>query len=251
MSVEKSLAIVLRVVDFSETSYIVRLYTREFGKISALAKGAKRPKNSFDAGLDLLSICRIVFLHKSSDSLDLLTEAKQERRFRSANLDLSRLYSGYYVTELVSDFTDEGESQPAIFDLIRDTIVAIDEGCELRSILLRFEMSLLRLIGHIPSLTQCVGCGQPIESKRRILFALSAGGVICSRCRSGQQNIASVSLPVIDTLRNFEKHATDSTEVDLISNRIHGELRAVMNQFLAHQLGHKPRTLAFLNGVIR
>src|SRR5688500_238043 len=103
VSSEKSMAIVLRVVEFSETSIIVTLFTDSFGKLSALAKGARRPKSPFEAALDLLAVCRIVFIHKSTDALDLLTEAKLERRFRSATRDLSRLYAGFYVAELLTD----------------------------------------------------------------------------------------------------------------------------------------------------
>ena len=87
MPSEKTLAIVLRVIDFSESSCVVHLFTRDFGKIGGLAKGARRPKSPFEAALDLLAVCRIVFLHKSSESLDLLTEAKLERRFRAATRD--------------------------------------------------------------------------------------------------------------------------------------------------------------------
>ena len=75
MSLEKATAIVMRTIDWSETSSIVTLFTREFGKISGLAKGARRPKGPFESALDLLALCRIVFLRKSSDALDLLTEA--------------------------------------------------------------------------------------------------------------------------------------------------------------------------------
>ncbi len=82
MSSEKATALVLKVVEFSETSSVVTLFTREFGKIHALAKGARRPKGPFESALDLLALCRIVFLRKSSGALDLLTEAKLERRFR-------------------------------------------------------------------------------------------------------------------------------------------------------------------------
>ena len=75
MSSEKASALVLRVTDFSETSLVVSLFTREFGKIGAMAKGARRLKNPFESALDVLAHCRIVFLHKSSEALDLVTEA--------------------------------------------------------------------------------------------------------------------------------------------------------------------------------
>ena len=96
MSSEKTLAIVIRVVEFSETSCVVTLFTRDFGKIGALAKGARRLKSPFESALDLLAVCRIVFLHKSSDALDLLTEAKLERRFRLANRNKSVSARGKY-----------------------------------------------------------------------------------------------------------------------------------------------------------
>src|SRR5262245_4333854 len=92
MASEKSSAIVLRTVEFSETSLVVTLFTRDFGKVTALAKGARRPKGPFESALDLLAVVRIVFLRKSSDVLDLLTEAKLDRRFRAAGRDLNRLY---------------------------------------------------------------------------------------------------------------------------------------------------------------
>src|SRR5512143_2186053 len=97
MSSEKATAIVLRTVEFSETSLILTLFTREFGKVRGLAKGARRLKSAFESALDLLALCRIVFLRKSSDALDLLTEAKLLRRFRPAGRDLLSLYAGYYV----------------------------------------------------------------------------------------------------------------------------------------------------------
>ena len=88
MNSEQATALVLRVVEFSETSSVVTLFTREFGKIHGLAKGARRPKGPFESALDLLGLCRIVFLRKSSGALDLLTEAKLLKRFRPRGREL-------------------------------------------------------------------------------------------------------------------------------------------------------------------
>src|SRR5215467_3258020 len=138
MSSEKTLALVLRVVEFSETSSVVTIFTRDFGKISALAKGARRPKGPFESALDLLSLCRIVFLRKSSDALDLLTEAKLERRLRPPSHDLSCLYAGYYVAELLSELTDDYDPHPELFDLADQTLVELSREGSPSLAVLRF-----------------------------------------------------------------------------------------------------------------
>lgn len=74
MSLEKTDAIVLKTVEWSETSLVVTLFTKDFGKISAIAKGARRLKSPFESALDLLSLSSVVFLKKSGESLDLLTK---------------------------------------------------------------------------------------------------------------------------------------------------------------------------------
>ena len=75
MAAVRTTGLVLRSVEVFETSSVVTLFTRDLGKVSGLAKGARRLKSPFRAGLDLVSVCDIVLLHKASDALDLLTEA--------------------------------------------------------------------------------------------------------------------------------------------------------------------------------
>src|SRR3989454_12257531 len=77
---EKAQALVVRTTDWSETSRIATLWTREFGKVRALAKGGRRLQSNFESALDLLTVCSIVFLRKSSGGLDLLTDAQVLRR---------------------------------------------------------------------------------------------------------------------------------------------------------------------------
>ena len=109
MSLEKTDGVVLKTVEWSETSLIVTLFTRDFGKISAIAKGARRLKSPFESALDLLSLSSVVFLKKSGESLDLLTEAKLQRRFRSAQVGLLPLYCGYYAGEVINALTENHE----------------------------------------------------------------------------------------------------------------------------------------------
>ncbi|MFM7070467.1 MAG: DNA repair protein RecO [Planctomycetota bacterium] len=259
MPAEKSLAIVLRVVEFSETSCVVMLFTRDFGKVSALAKGARRPKSPFEAALDLLAVCRVVFLRKSADVLDLLTEAKLERRFRAATRDLSRLYAGYYVVELLREMTDTHDPHEALFDAALGAITALDGDGDVFATVLRFELAALRELGHLPSLAECVGCGCPVEASERVAFGYLAGGVLCPACRPGQHAVVNVSGPTLLTLRRFAREAestaaTESTAVaafatapdaslntPMVPVAFRGELRAVMNHYIANLLGRSPR----------
>jgi DNA repair protein RecO (recombination protein O) len=186
---EKTEGIVLKTVPWSETSSIVTFLTRDFGKVTALAKGAHRPKGPFESALDLLAVCRIVFLAKSGDVLDLLTEAKLARRFRSGQRDLTRLYAGYYVSELLQASAQPRQAMAELFELADQTLLAIDSGHDLAEVIVRFELQLLRLLGHAPCLNQCVQCGRSTLQEDSVLLGIQAGGVLCDTCSRGQRQL--------------------------------------------------------------
>jgi DNA repair protein RecO (recombination protein O) len=81
MALERATGLVIRFTDYSETSRIVTLYTRELGKVRALAKGGRRLKSNFESALDLLTVCSMVLFRKPGRGLDLVTEARVVERF--------------------------------------------------------------------------------------------------------------------------------------------------------------------------
>jgi DNA repair protein RecO (recombination protein O) len=246
MSSEKATALVLKVVEFSETSSIVTLLTREFGKIHALAKGARRPKGPFESALDLLALAQVVFLRKSSGTLDLLTEAKLQRRFRPAGRDLSSLNAGYYVAELLSELTDDYDPHPTLFDLADQTLLGLARGDDAASCVYRFELGTLAALGHLPSLETCVECGRPVAPTDRVAFGLLSGGVLCGDCRSGQRQVVSINsgtLRAMVRLADLESENWKRTELDA---KTRGELRGLIGNYISHLLGHRPRMHEFL-----
>jgi DNA repair protein RecO (recombination protein O) len=221
------------------------LFTRDFGKIAAMAKGARRAKGPFDSALDLLTVCRVVFIHKSSDALDLLTEAKLERRFRSATRDLSRLYAGYYVAELLTELTDMGDPHPELYHEAERTLANLDQEGDVAEILLKFELSTLRFLGYLPTLDGCARCGADTDAANRVLFGHLAGGILCPKCRPGERQVVSLSREGLETLRL----ASDPTADELpgfSDTRVRGELRGLMNHYLSHIMGHLPRMQKYL-----
>ncbi|QDU25237.1 DNA repair protein RecO [Anatilimnocola aggregata] len=248
MPSEKTPAIVLRTVEFSETSLIVTLFTREFGKISALAKGARRPKGPFESALDLLALVRIVFLRKSSDVLDLLTEAKLDRRFRAGARDLNRLYAGFYVAELLAELTDTHDPHPELFDAADQSLLALDGQISPATAVLWLELTALSRLGHLPTLDVCAACSREVEVVDRVPFGLLAGGLLCAACRSGQRQVVSVRAEIIGTMQRFLDATMDWRELVIPVDQ-RGELRGLLNNYLNHLMGHRSRLQSYLNGL--
>ncbi len=247
MSCEKAVAIVIRLVEFSESSYVATLFTDEFGKLTGLAKGARRAKSAFENALDLLAVSRVVFLRRSSDAMDLLTEAKLERRFRAASRDLNRMNAGFYVAELLNALTDERDPQPDLFRRARGTLEALDDSGDVASEVLRFELASLRILGHWPAVDRCVECGQILSGGTRHAFGLLAGGTLCVRCKVGQRHVISVSPVAVETLREFsDVKKGNQGGAATIPTSVRGELRGLMNQRMSHLLGRRPRMHSFL-----
>ena len=249
MPSEKANALVLRVIDFSETSCIVTLFTEEFGKISALAKGGRRLKGPFESALDLLALCRIVFLRKSHGTLDLLTEAKLQRRFRPANSSLPNLYAAYSIAEFLKEFTDEYDAHPALFQLANKTIKAFSEGKSVTQQLLHFEMTALRLLGLAPQLDYCVECGSVPEPAKRLLLGLANGGVLCNQCKLGKKHLVMVSPEVVAIIKRYVQEGDAWQEAPLDSHR-QGELRSVIHRYMANLAGHPLRMHKYLGSIV-
>jgi len=245
---EHATALVLRCVDFSESSLVVTLFTREFGKIEALAKGAKRLKNPFDSALDLMSLCRIVFLRKSSEALDLITEAKLLRRFRCPGRELAPLYAGYYVVELLRDLTARYDPLPELFDLADSALEGLGRGQPVWRWVFRWELGALGLLGHLPSLDRCVVCGQSVQGLVRVVFNPLQGGVMCEACRTaqpaGRQTITVDQglLRSMAVLADPRHPAADRLELDPAHR---GQLRHLLNLVICNLLGRPPRMHAY------
>ncbi len=192
-------------------------------------------------------MCRLVFLRKSSEALDLLTEAKLERRFRPATRDLSSLYAGYYVAELLNELTDDGDPHPELFDEAAHALACLSQAIgSVDVVVLRFEMTALRILGHAPAVANCAECGREIGAAPRVAFGQLSGGVLCANCRPGKRKVDSISAAAIDALRNLADPADETWMTMKLTRATGGELRGLMNRYVANLLGRKLRLQDYL-----
>ncbi len=148
-------AIVLRAFRYGETSLIVSLFTRDKGKVSVLAKGARVPKSRFGATLQPLSAIQVVYSYKSTRTLQTLRESAHEIRFRHLHDDLNRLTAGLRMVELVQALLQDEEPHGAVFQLLAESLQALDSTPGQPDLaLFYFELQLSTLMGFSPRFTR-------------------------------------------------------------------------------------------------
>jgi DNA repair protein RecO (recombination protein O) len=243
VAAEKALGLVVRTTDWSETSRIATIWTREFGKVRVLAKGGRRLKSNFESALDLLTLCSIVLLRKSSGTLDLLTEAQVVRRFPELRRQLPALYAATYVAELLGEGTEDYDPHPALFDEAVRTLETLGAaGNQTGACLARFELTFWRELGYEIVLEKCVACEGAVTGID-LAFGPGQGGVLCGNCRSGHRQARNLSPRAWQALRELSAGVGDGRILD---SNVGAEIRLALNDYVTYWWGRRPRLLPYL-----
>jgi DNA repair protein RecO (recombination protein O) len=121
-------AIVLRSLDYGETSQIVTLFTREKGKTTVMAKGARRPKSTFGATLQPMAYTQVVFYFKPTRTLHMLRESSHMEPFHAIRQRLDKIGVGLRIVELVDALVQDEDPQPTVFDLALRALRHLDQS---------------------------------------------------------------------------------------------------------------------------
>ena len=248
----KSEGIVLKVHDYSESSQIATLFTRGFGRLQGIAKGAKRLRKGIPNSLDVLDRVDLVFVRKPPGQLHLLTEWTVTENFLRLRRDLDTLYYSLYVTELISDLTEESEESAALYDLVLQTLRALESQGDPALTTFVYEIGLLALLGHMPEVRRCVVCGRSLATRAR--FNPREGGAVCTACpatATSCREVSSGALATIAMLARTLQPAPSGTQANLtrrlrIAPATRREIRGVLNACIGELLGREPKMLRFL-----
>ena len=237
----KDTAICIRAVDYSETSQIITFFTRANGKISAIAKGSKRPKSAFDGPVEVFAYGKIVFSDSAKEKLAVLTEFQQQPALTSLADNLFTLHCASFAVELVNHLTDEYDPHPQLFDaflqFLKNTQEASHETRDTISLLILFQLALLREVGLQPILNYCVNCKTRYEANwQQCYFSHSANSLICRDCEASFPDRISLTAAAADALSNL-KQLADADEKTL--NEVE---RLLINHFT--EILHKPPRMA-------
>jgi len=191
----KTEAFVLNSRNYSDSSKILVLFTKECGKISVLAKGGAKPKSKFGYSIQPLVHSEINFYEKSSRSLQILSASEIINRYKNINLDFKCLASAMMIVELVSLSQHENERNEIIFEDILIAMDLLERGVSPFAVVLKFQIKLARDMGFGLSFGRELG-GITTPS---VLFSLSNCGL--NGHSSSNYNIKRVYLERLNELR--------------------------------------------------
>jgi DNA repair protein RecO (recombination protein O) len=248
-------AVVLRLVDYSDTSQILTCWTREAGRLTGIAKGAKRAKSAFHGPFDLFGLYRLDYREKPAGQLHLLTSADLLDAHLGLRDDPDRLIAAGYCAEILLGLTADGMPIQPLFDLLVETYRELEGGAPVGPAggasgapawerpLFRFEAQALTHLGHRPKLDACVACRGRLD--RTALFCPRAGGALCDRCAREEASTLRVREDALRALDALAQPGAAAPPAPFAAP-LRQELRAMLRTVYTYLLERPPAALALL-----
>lgn len=182
MGLNETEAIVLRTYNLAEADKIVVCLTKDFGVIRAVAKGAKRLKSRFGAGLEPSTILALSYFEKEGRELVSLRQTEIIRSHFKLAQSAEVVAASAYMSELVMEFSPPCEPNERVFRMVRAVLEALERSPEdLFAVMRYFEIWILKLSGFYPDLRVCTQCGKHLGDSSGELLVLDQG-LGCGLC---------------------------------------------------------------------
>lgn len=229
-----SLCIVLQAHNYKENDKMLRLFSQEWGKIDALARGCRKPTSSLIASCDVFC-CADFGFNKSGDRY-FVTQAVPKNNFFALRKNMNALMTAMLLIEVCDKCVMYDEPNPRLFALLAGTLFALSEDVQAQKALPFFVFKLLDILGLRPILDECVLCG---GTEHLSGMNAHAGGVVCKNC-SGEK-VSKATIEAIKTIL-----ITPSKAIKEAGFAPSDELYALSKTWLISGLDFVPKTLELI-----
>lgn len=241
-------AIVLKRHDYGEADRILTLYTRERGKVRAIAKAVRRIASRKSGHIELFTHADVMLAE--GRSLDVLTQVQTIEPFVALREDLIRTTYAYHIAELVDRTIEDGEPSPAIFDLLRSALDGLCRADDPSLVVRWFEVRFLGLLGYRPQLFACVACGRTLTPEGNA-YGPGAGGMLCPAHAAGAPDAIPVDPTAFRVLRFLQTRDLETSMHVEITAATRGVLERVLHGALRAILERELKSVEFLEGLRR
>lgn len=229
--------IILQVRSHREYDQLITFYFRRNGKMTVVARGAKRSRRRFIGLISKFNHLDCELKKNKKSSLMELQEASLIHACMAKRQTFESLIYGSYLLDLILHFSKENQANSQLFDIILPTISGLAENKNLDGLIRRFEWDILTIAGYKPELLNCVRCRKHRNQNQNAYFYTKEGGIVCQNCKPAFNNRDIISADTINILLNRD---------EIISEKAKTELKRILPGFIEYQLGRKIPSLSIL-----
>jgi DNA repair protein RecO (recombination protein O) len=241
---QKCEGIVIRSTDYGETNKIITLYTREWGKLGVMVRGAKKPNSRLSSITQLFT--HGYFLVQRGTGLGSVQQGEMITSLRGIGEDIFLTAYASYIVELTDKCTEDKKPNPFQFELLFQTLNFMNEGYDPEVLVNIYEMKMLNVIGLYPILNQCSVCG---SADGHFSFSIREGGFICHRCLSTDPYHFKISQATVKLLRLFYYFDLSRLGNISVKEETKAELKKVISAYYEEYSGLYLKTKKFLNSM--
>ncbi len=248
-------AILIRRIDYGDYDLILTFLSRDQGKITAIAKSAKKSAKRFSGVLELftdLSIrCR--FNQRARNRMPVLTEAFVKNPYPNIRVCILKTAYASYFAELINATLESLQNQEELYYLFRQTLNLLDSNLVSPSnASVLFQMKFARISGITPNLVQCTRCRRSFEEIRQPVlgFDIEKGGLVCSGCRPDQRG-HTLTRGAVKQLTWIEKSDLSKAARIRFSKDSESSCCSFLETFINYHLGVSSKSLSFLKQLIK
>ncbi len=238
--------IILKHRDWGEADRMLSIFTRELGKVQAVAKGARKPRSRKAGHVEPFTCTSLVLAR--GRSFYVLTQAEAILPYINLREDLILLGYASYLIELLDRFTHDEEESPVMYRLLKNALTHLERGDTPQTVVHYYEVRLLDQIGFRPQLFNCVNCERDIQPQNQF-FSAPQGGVLCPRCGDSAPDARPVSMQALKYLRHFQRSSYEDAGRVLFDPTPEAEVERLMGFYLTYLLERGLNTPSFLRRV--
>ena len=237
MSLKQTLAVVIMVRDHGDSDKIVTLYTLEHGKITAIAKGAKRSKKRFVNKLEIFSLLNISYAPGRISSLARLDQAERLAHYPSLNEDYAQYVAASLLCELMFNWTREYDREEELFKMLLWSLEGLTLGWKPAQVIIFFHIKMLDILGFRPFLNKCSNCDTLLQKAITYRFSPLRNGLICGKCEHDSTgNTQKISMQTIQLLRKVQEMEIDKLPRIHFSKAAISEALILLKKYDSHLL---------------
>lgn len=245
MALYKTDAIVLGHKNLGEADKILTLFSPDRGKIHAVARGVRRPRNPLLAGSQLFSYSK--FLIVEGRNLDSISQCEIKESFYKIRQNLENMAYGLYFAELLRASTPMEDKNRELFRFFLKTMYLLQEWENTETLCRIYEIKLMAIQGFAPEVFSCVSCGQRVLNK--IYFSPSMGGILCFNCHKKDETAVNITPDTLSTLQKMLILTYEDLKSIVMNKYTREQLRNILSLFISHQIDRKLKTIQFIKDI--